>query len=55
MKAVVWADTLQMLIMFAGQLAILVQVSTRMGGLGEVFRIAQEGGRINLYEWVTGN
>ena len=50
MRAVVWVDTLQMLILAGGQLAMLIQVTVKMGGLGEVFKIAEQGGRINFME-----
>ena len=50
MKAVIWTDTIQMAVMLAGQIAIVVQGSLRMGGISEVFRVAQEGGRLNFKE-----
>lgn len=48
MKAVLWADTVQMLIMVAGQLAVVIQGSIKMGGMGNIMRIAEEGGRLNF-------
>ena len=50
MKAVVWADTIQLMIMVAGQLAILIQVTINQGGMTQIFNIAEEGGRINFRE-----
>ena len=50
MKAVVWVDTIQLMVMVAGQLAILIQVTINQGGMTQIFNIAQEGGRINFRE-----
>ena len=50
MKAVLWADTLQMLVMFAGQIALVVQGCIVVGGISKVFETAIEGGRINFAE-----
>ena len=50
MKAVIWADTIQMGIMVAGMTAVVIQGSLRVGGITNVFRIAARGGRINILE-----
>ena len=50
MKAVVWADTLQMTIVYAGMLTILVQGSIVLGGFSNAWDIADKGGRIVLFE-----
>ena len=52
MKAVIWTDTIQLCVMTCGIIAIVIQGSLQVGGLGEVMRIAHEGGRINFKEWV---
>ena len=52
MKAVLWADTLQCAIMVAGQLAIVIQGSIRVGGLSRVWQIAEKGGRLNFWSYV---
>ena len=38
MKAVIWADTIQMGIMVAGRTAVVIQGSLRVGGITNVFR-----------------
>ena len=48
MKAVLWADTLQMIIMVAGQLAVIIQGLIRIGGINRLWQIAEQGGRINF-------
>ncbi|KAG2467844.1 SC5A6 protein, partial [Polypterus senegalus] len=47
LKAVIWTDVFQTVVMFAGQLTVIVVGAWRVGGMGEVWRIAQEGGRIS--------
>lgn len=48
MKAVLWSDTVQAMIMLAGLIACLVQGTRAVGGLGQVWEIADRGGRINF-------
>lgn len=50
MKAVLWADTLQVLIMFAGLFAILIEGCRVLGGVGKAWDIAKDNGRIVLTE-----
>lgn len=50
MKAVVWTDSLQVIFMFAGMIALLIVGSNKVGGFGEVWRIANENGRIRFFE-----
>lgn len=46
LKAVIWTDVFQTLVMFAGQLAVIVVGVNQSGGLTEVWRKVQEGDRI---------
>eukprot|EP00066_Takifugu_rubripes_P010611 XP_003978582.1 PREDICTED: sodium-dependent multivitamin transporter-like [Takifugu rubripes] len=46
LKAVIWTDVFQMLVMFAGQLAVVVVGVHQAGGVSEVWRKALEGNRI---------
>lgn len=47
LKAVVWTDTFQVCIMMSGFIAVIVMATTQdFNGLGEIFDIAYEGGRI---------
>ena len=53
MRAVLWADTIQCMIMVAGQLAIVIQGCARVGGIKRVWQIAEEGGRLNFWSYVV--
>ncbi len=50
MKAVLWVDTLQAVIMLAGLLAILIRGSAKLGGLGKVWKRAGEYGRLQYWK-----
>ena len=52
MKAVLWVDTVQSLIMVAGLLSVMIGGIWKVGGIREVWRIADEGGRINVWKYV---
>ncbi|XP_048758673.2 sodium-coupled monocarboxylate transporter 1-like isoform X2 [Ostrea edulis] len=51
MKAVVWTDSFQMLIMFAGMLALLISGSMKLGGLDVAWDIANKNQRIMFFEF----
>ncbi|XP_003971434.2 solute carrier family 5 member 6a [Takifugu rubripes] len=46
LKAVIWTDVFQTVVMFAGQLAVIVVGASQAGGMAEVWRIAVNGSRI---------
>ncbi|XP_071387618.1 solute carrier family 5 member 6a [Centroberyx affinis] len=46
LKAVIWTDVFQTVVMFAGQLAVIVVGASQAGGMGEVWRKAVNGSRI---------
>lgn len=48
MKAVLWTDVFQAILMFLGILAVLIKGFVDLGGVGNVFKISYEGGRINV-------
>ena len=50
MKAVLWTDTIQMIIMFGAMLAIIVKGSFDVGGFGSVWHAADEGGRLEFFK-----
>ena len=50
MKAVVWADTFQVLVMFAGLFAILIEGTKAVGGIEKAWDIANKNDRIVLLE-----
>ncbi|KAM3594673.1 uncharacterized protein V6R79_011974 [Siganus canaliculatus] len=47
LKAVIWTDVFQTVVMFAGQLAVIVVGVQQTGGVSEVWRKAWEGNRIS--------
>ncbi|XP_035231901.1 putative sodium-dependent multivitamin transporter isoform X1 [Stegodyphus dumicola] len=46
MKAVLWTDVIQAILMYTCLLTIAIKGCMNLGGISEVFRIAQEGGRL---------
>jgi len=50
MKAVMYTDLLQIIIMFAGIIAVVIKGSMDVGGFSEVWRIAGEGDRLELFK-----
>ncbi|XP_022090123.1 sodium-coupled monocarboxylate transporter 1-like [Acanthaster planci] len=51
MKAVLWTDVFQTCLMMAGFLAIIIEGTIRLGGIGNVWQIAEEGGRIDFWNF----
>ncbi|XP_075271258.1 sodium-dependent multivitamin transporter [Opisthocomus hoazin] len=47
LKAVIWTDVFQTLVMLAGQVAVIVVGARRVGGMGRVWRLAEREGRIS--------
>ncbi|KAG0729411.1 Sodium-coupled monocarboxylate transporter 1 [Chionoecetes opilio] len=52
-KAVVYTDVLQTLLMFGGVLVVVVLCCIEFGGVGEVWAIAERGGRIEFFNMDT--
>ncbi|XP_071532377.1 sodium-coupled monocarboxylate transporter 1-like [Panulirus ornatus] len=52
-KAVVYADVLQTLLMFGGVLAVVIICCNDLGGVANVWNIADEGGRIQFFNLDT--
>lgn len=46
LKAVIWTDVFQTVVMFAGQLAVIVVGASQAGGIAEVWSKAVNGSRI---------
>ncbi|GFW25355.1 uncharacterized protein TNCV_5089201 [Trichonephila clavipes] len=46
MKAVLWTDVFQAILMFAALFAIIIKGFLLLGGIGNIFEIANEGGRL---------
>ena len=51
MKAVVWADTLQFVIIIAGMICMLVEGSKAVGGFGKAWEIANEHKRVQFFNY----
>ncbi|XP_059828780.1 sodium-coupled monocarboxylate transporter 1 isoform X4 [Hypanus sabinus] len=51
LKAVVWTDVFQMLIMIAGFLAVIIRGSVLQGGFGRIWNISYHGGRLNFWDF----
>ena len=52
MKAVMWTDVFQIGMMFAGLIAVLIRGSMDQGGFGNIWRLMEEGQRIEFFKWV---
>ena len=50
MKAVVYTDVMQTLLMFGGVVAVVVLCCIDLGGVGEVWAIAKRGNRIEFFK-----
>ena len=50
LKAVIWTDALQMVVMVTGFVAVLIQTSLKAGGIESLWEYAEEGGRIELWK-----
>ncbi|GFY76824.1 sodium-coupled monocarboxylate transporter 2 [Trichonephila inaurata madagascariensis] len=51
MRAVLWTDLFQSLIMLSAASAVCIKGTLDVGGLSEVLRIAEEGQRIQFFEY----
>ncbi|KAG8227162.1 hypothetical protein J437_LFUL001706 [Ladona fulva] len=51
MKAVITTDVFQSLLMFAAVFSIIIKAAIDLGGLGEIWKIAEEGGRIEFFDF----
>ncbi|XP_058020642.1 sodium-dependent multivitamin transporter isoform X1 [Ahaetulla prasina] len=47
LKAVIWTDVFQTFVMFAGQVAVIVVGTIKVGGIGRVWQLAAEKGKIS--------
>ncbi|XP_068171696.1 sodium-coupled monocarboxylate transporter 1 [Antennarius striatus] len=51
LKAVIWTDVLQMVIMLAGFVAVIARGAVLRGGLTQVWKDAGEGGRLDAFDF----
>lgn len=49
MKAVVWTDSFQMLVMFAGMFTLLIAGCMKVGGIDIVWNVADQNERIKIF------
>ncbi|XP_042306264.1 sodium-dependent multivitamin transporter [Sceloporus undulatus] len=47
LRAVIWTDVFQTFVMFAGQVAVIVVGTIKVGGMGRVWRLASEQGKVS--------
>lgn len=47
LKAVIWTDVFQTFVMFAGQVAVIAVGAVKVGGMGRVWKLAAEKGKIS--------
>ena len=52
MKAVLWTDTLQLLIMFAGIFTVFIAGVIHEGGFTEITSVSRKSGRLDVLEYV---
>ncbi len=53
LTAVIWTDVVQFLVLTGGALTVAISLAVNVpGGTIEILRIAGEGGRLNLLEWM---
>lgn len=50
MKAVVWTDTIQTVVMFGALIVVVVMGTISIGGFAEVWRINDEGERLEFFK-----
>ncbi|KAM4771951.1 sodium-dependent multivitamin transporter [Rhinophrynus dorsalis] len=51
LKAVIWTDVIQTVVMFAGQLTVIIVGTMKVGGIDKVWRIAVEDDKIAGVNW----
>ena len=49
-KAVMWTDTFQTIVMFGSFLAVIIKGNNDIGGAKKVFDVNYQGGRIELFK-----
>lgn len=50
LKAVIWTDVIQAIMMVTGFFAVIIQGSINHGGFGNIWKAAEEGGRIDFVQ-----
>ena len=52
LKAVIWTDVFQCVVMVGGLVTVAVKGSMEVGGLSRVWEINKDFGRLNFFEYV---
>lgn len=52
MKAVMWTDTFQMMVIIFGGIIVIIKGTVEVGGLSTAWDIAKRGDRIKFFEYV---
>jgi len=52
MKAVIWTDTLQAVVMLAGMVSVFIKTSVDVGGLSHITEAMRRSERLNFGEYV---
>jgi sodium-coupled monocarboxylate transporter 8/12 len=52
LRAVLLTDAFQSILMFAAVFTVIISGVVKAGGFGEIFRVAEEGGRLELWKFV---
>jgi Na+/proline symporter len=55
LKAVVWSDTLQQIIMMASSIIVMILGIIAVGGLDVMWQTNLDGDRIEFFKYVTGS
>lgn len=55
LKAVVWTDTIQTVVMFGGAIAVAVLGTMQVGGFDEVWKRNSDSGRIEFFKYTNNN
>lgn len=50
LRAVLWTDAFQSILMFAAVFTVIISGLVKAGGFGEIFKVANEGGRLELWK-----
>ncbi|KAL3847668.1 hypothetical protein ACJMK2_018568 [Sinanodonta woodiana] len=53
LKAVIWTDVFQAFVMYAGIFAVLIKGTMVIGGVGRTWEIADQKGRLNMFNFDT--
>lgn len=53
-EAVIWTDVLQVFVLLAGAVFCLVLIAGEMGGIGEMWSLAQQQDKVKIFDWGIG-